>query len=197
MARKTWMGYSIGLMMLLGMMLLGSSALSLTPLRAPGEPPPGKVWVWAKAHWELVREAPRGVFHWENARWDHARNNWETGKWVPGPPPPEPRRPRIPARPPRGKAWVWMEAGWDLVIAPPVGPYDWKEGYWNKNRRRWISGRWVRLADRPGYEWVPPHWDRAHDLWVQGHWQRIVAPPPPPPVQPPPPGPTLPRPPRR
>jgi len=192
----------LGLAALL-MTLVFMSSVFAAPPPAPGAPPDGKAWVWQKAHWEMVDQAPSPTHRWERGKWNPERNEWVPGRWAEGKKFYKPAKKNFPGRAPHGKTWIWVDAGWDLVPAPPAGPCEWKPGYWDKAKRIWIDGLWISISTRPGRDWVAPHWDRDHNRWMDGRWEKRVPPPlpvvrPPRPEKPPvpmrPPGPKPPRP---
>jgi hypothetical protein len=173
-------------LLLITLVLVTISAIAAPP-PPPGAPAPGKVWVWIEAGYEPAPPpppGPPGSFHWQAPTFDPERNHVIRGEWVPGAPPPLNSLPPAPRKAPRGKVWAWAEARWDLVPAPPPGPYKWSPAHWSNSNRKWITGSWVKISRKRGHVWVAPYWDVNARIWVDGFWKPAG-----PPLPPPPPGP--------
>lgn len=78
--------------------------------------------------------------------------------------------PAAPGPPPMGKEWQWYEARWELVNAPPPGPYQYQHAHWENGV--WVEGAWVPIKVRRNREWVAAHYDVSRRMWVEGYWAR-------------------------
>ena len=152
--------------------------------------PPRGPYVWKDGYWDKSQSTwmPSGWYSstpksrkyvWVDGYYDDEDGLWYDGHWAKKSPGnivlslSFNKGKRVPAPPPEDTIWVWVKAHYELVPAPPPGPYEWRNGYWDR-RNGWVPPAWTwsdRIAPA-GNIWIDPYWDSTRRVWVRGHYAR-------------------------